>query len=456
MEAAVNQGRPKMDGLPRGALRMTTKGFGDASHGRTIAVIGLGYVGLSLAVCLSRTGVKTYGFDIDPHRIGELRKGFDRRGEVDAAEMAEGSVIYTCDSQDLRDADFFIVAVPTPIDEARRPNLRPLVRASETVGAAIRKGAIVVYESTVYPGATEESCLPVLERASGMKAGKDFFVGYSPERVNPGDKVRRLDSIVKIISAQTPEALDVVEAVYASVVKAGLYRAGSIKVAEAAKVIENVQRDVNIALMNELSLVLGALGVDTSDVLAAAGTKWNFLPFTPGLVGGHCISVDPYYLTHKAETVGLHAQLILAARRVNDAVAERVAKECIRLAGRRGEPLRRVAVLGLTFKENVPDLRNSKVFDIIQVLLDHGIHVQVADPVAMADEALEEYSISLTSIENLTSVEAVILAVPHKDYVEGGWELVRGLLNGAGGVVVDVKGVLPRDEKPHDVVLWRL
>ncbi len=429
---------------------------GVAAHNRTIAVIGLGYVGLSLAVELARAGAKTIGFDVDPHRIAELKTGFDRRSEVEPEEMAEADVLYTSDIADLKKADFFIVAVPTPIDEARRPNLRPLVNASETVGVALSAGAIVVYESTVYPGVTEEVCVPVLERVSGLKAGADFHVGYSPERVNPGDKVRRLGSIVKIISAQTPEALDQVDAVYRSVVKAGLYRASSIKVAEAAKVIENVQRDVNIALMNELSEILCALDIDTADVLAAAGSKWNFLPFSPGLVGGHCISVDPYYLTHKAETVGLHAELILSARRVNDGVAERVAAECIRLSGRRSDALRRVAVLGLTFKENVPDLRNSKVFDIIEVLLDHGIHVQVADPQAMEDEALGEYSVRLTPLEEITPVQAVILAVPHQEYVEGGWKLVRKLLIGSGGVVIDIKGVLPRADKPDDIDLWRL
>jgi len=434
----------------------TDQATGGAPHNRTIAVIGLGYVGLSLAVELSRAGAKTIGFDVDPHRISELKTGFDRRCEVEDHEMAEADVLYTSDIADLKKADFFIVAVPTPIDEARRPNLRPLVNASETVGAALSPGAIVVYESTVYPGATEESCVPVLERVSGLKAGADFHVGYSPERVNPGDKVRRLGSIVKIISAQTPEALEEVAAVYGSVVKAGLYRASSIKVAEAAKVIENVQRDVNIALMNEVSQILGAFNIDTADVLAAAGSKWNFLPFSPGLVGGHCISVDPYYLTHKAETVGLHAELILSARRVNDGVAERIADECIRLSGRRSDALRRVAVLGLTFKENVPDLRNSKVFDIIEELLDHGIHVQVSDPHAMADEALGEYSVRLTPVEDITPVQAVILAVPHREYIDGGWQLVRSLLNGTGGVVIDVKGVLPREGKPDDIDLWRL
>ena len=423
---------------------------------RTVAIIGLGYVGLSLAVELSRAGAKTIGFDISAHRISELEAGYDRRGEVEPETMAESSVIFTSDPADLKQADFYIIAVPTPIDEARRPNLRPLVNASEMVGAALQRGAIVVYESTVYPGVTEETCLPVLERASGLKGGEDFQVGYSPERVNPGDKVRRLDTIVKIISGQTPEALDEIEAIYALVAKAGLHRAPSIKVAEAAKVIENVQRDVNIALMNELSEILGSFDIDTKDVLAAAGSKWNFLNFTPGLVGGHCISVDPFYLTHKAETVGLHAELILSARRVNDSVAERVAMECIRLSGRRKEALRRVAVLGLTFKEDVPDLRNSKVFDIIEVLLDHGIHVQVADALAKEDEALEEYSVRLSPLEEITPVQAVILAVPHKQYLKGGWALVRSLIHEPGGVVIDIKGVLPREEKPDDIDLWRL
>ncbi|MDZ4761431.1 MAG: nucleotide sugar dehydrogenase [Alphaproteobacteria bacterium] len=424
-------------------------------HDRTIAVIGLGYVGLSIAVKLASAGAKTIGFDIDPDRVREISAGTDRRGEVEDADLVATPVTYTSDPADLASADFFIIAVPTPIDQARRPNLRPLVSASETVGSVMRAGAIVVYESTVYPGATEEDCLPVLERASGLRAGRDFEVGYSPERVNPGDKVHRLDTIVKIISAQSPAALDIIDAVYSSIVTAGVYRAPSIRVAEAAKVIENTQRDVNIALMNELSSILGAFGIDTMDVLAAAGTKWNFLPFTPGLVGGHCISVDPYYLTHKAETIGMHAGLILAGRRANDQVAERIALECIKLAIRRGKPLQRVTVMGLTYKENVPDLRNSKVFDIVRILADHGIQVQVCDPVAQADDAESHYGVSLTPVEKLTQADAVVLAVPHDAIAAGGWTLMRRLLKDSGGVVMDVKGILPRDEKPGNIDLWR-
>lgn len=428
----------------------------DRRHDRVVAIIGLGYVGLSLAVALSRAGARTIGFDIDPERVRESREANDRRGELDPEDFVGSSVTFTDDPKQLTEADFFIVAVPTPIDEARRPNLRPLVRASETVGAAIRPGAIVVYESTVYPGATEEVCLPVLERVSGLKGGKDFEVGYSPERVNPGDKVHRLDTIIKIVSAQTPEGLDTISAVYESVVSAGVYRASSIRVAEAAKVLENTQRDTNIALMNELSHILGEIGVDTTDVIKAASTKWNFLPFTPGLVGGHCISVDPYYLTHKAETLGLHAEVILSARKINDRVAGRIANECLKLAGRRGQPLRRVTILGVTFKENVPDLRNSKVFDIMEALLDHGVHVQVCDPVAWPDNADEEYSVKLTPLEELTPADAVILAVPHARFLQDSWSLIQNLLEPSGGVVMDVKSILPRNEKPSNVTLWRL
>ncbi len=425
------------------------------SHGRVIAVIGLGYVGLSLAVALSRAGARVIGFDIDPERVRESREGVDRRGEVEPEQFVGSEAHFTDNAADLKSADFFIVAVPTPIDEARRPNLRPLVRASETVGAAIRPGAIVVYESTVYPGATEEACVPVLERVSGLKAGMDFEVGYSPERVNPGDKVHRLDSIVKVVSAQSQAGLDIIAAVYETVVSAGVYRAPSIRVAEAAKVIENTQRDVNIALMNELSMIFGALGIDTMDVLKAAGTKWNFLPFSPGLVGGHCISVDPYYLTHKAETAGLHAEVILAGRRANDAVAERIALDCVKLSGKRGAALRRVTILGLTYKEDVPDLRNSKVFDILEILLDHGVHVQVCDPVAWPEDCEHEYSVTLTPFDKLEPADAVILAVPHKQYLDGGWSLVRALLGAQGGVVMDVKALLPREHKPDDVTHWR-
>jgi len=426
------------------------------SHDRVVAVIGLGYVGLSLAVALSRAGAQTIGFDIDPERVRESQESNDRRGEVDADDFVGSTAVFTDDPAELAKADFFIVAVPTPIDEARRPNLRPLVRASETVGAAMRPGAIVVYESTVYPGATEEVCLPVLERVSGLRGGKDFEVGYSPERVNPGDKIHRLETIIKIVSAQTADGLDTIAAVYESVVTAGVYRAPSIRVAEAAKVLENTQRDANIALMNELSHILGEMDVDTMDVIKAASTKWNFIPFTPGLVGGHCISVDPYYLTHKAETLGLHAEVILSARKINDRVAGRIAHECLRLSGKRGKPLRRVTILGITFKENVPDLRNSKVFEVMETLLDHGVHVQVCDPVAWPDDADHEYSVKLTPLEALEPADAVIFAVPHAHFVEGGWPLVHKLLDPSGGVVMDVKCTLSREDKPANVTLWRL
>lgn len=423
---------------------------------RTLAIIGLGYVGLGLAVALGRTKMRTIGYDIDARRISDLIAGYDRRAEISSKGLAASDVFFTTDPAFLREVDLFIVTVPTPIDEARRPDLRPLESASETVGAALRPGAIVVYESTVYPGATEEVCAPVLERVSGLRSGRDFFLAYSPERINPGDKVNRLETIRKIVSAQNQVTLDIVATLYASIVEAGVHKAPSIRVAEAAKVIENTQRDVNIALMNELANILHSLEIDTLDVLEAAGTKWNFLPFRPGLVGGHCISVDPYYLIHKAETVGLHAELILAGRRVNDRVGELIAKECIRISGRRGNPLRSASVLGLTFKENMSDLRNSKVVDIVRTLLDHGVRVQVHDPFADPDEAELEYGIALVPHEALEPADAVILAVAHSEIAEGGWQLVRPLLNPQGGVVMDVKGVLSRAAKPDGVDLWRL
>ena len=324
-----------------------------------------------------------------------------------------------------------------------------------TVGRALRPGGIVVYESTVYPGATEAVCVPVLEKASGLKCGTDFTVGYSPERINPGDRLHRLETICKVVSGQDEKTLDIVAAVYGSVVKAGVYRAPSIQVAEAAKVIENTQRDLNIALMNELSVIFGRLGIDTNDVLAAAGTKWNFLRFTPGLVGGHCIGVDPYYLSHRAEQVGHNPEVILAARRINDAVAERVARECVRLLLQSSSPTRRVTILGLTFKENVPDLRNSKVADIYTELKSFGCEVAVHDPYADPKDAAHEYGITLSRLEDLPPADAVILAVSHDTYVEQGWTLVQDRLTGGSGVVLDVKGVLERRETPPNVRLWR-
>jgi len=426
------------------------------SHGRKIAVIGLGYVGLPVAVAFARVGAPVVGFDIDATRIDELRAGRDRTREVDAVELAQPGLVYTNDPKDLGRADFFIVTVPTPIDAAKRPDLRAMLAASATVGRALKRGDVVVYESTVYPGAVEEDCAPILERASGLVCGRDFTLGYSPERINPGDKTHRFETITKVVSAQDAPTLDLVAAVYGSAVKAGIHRAPSIKVAEAAKVIENTQRDLNIAFMNELSAICHALGIDTGDVLAAARTKWNFLPFYPGLVGGHCIGVDPYYITHRAERAGYAPQVILAGRHINDGVGRRVARECVRMLMQRGGAAPTVTVLGLTFKENVPDIRNSRVVDIVSELASFGITAQVHDPLAHAGEAKQEYGIALAEMPALRRADAVILAVAHEDYVRGGWAMIEKLLKPGGGVVLDVKAMLDRADKPQSVELWRL
>ena len=426
------------------------------SHGRKIAVIGLGYVGLPVAAAFGRAGAPVIGFDIDPERVRELHAGRDRTREVAPGDLRHPSVTFTADPGELKRADFFIVTVPTPIDDARRPDLAALRQASQTVGKALRKGAIVVYESTVYPGATEEDCVPVLEQASGLKAGRDFTVGYSPERINPGDAEHRFETIKKVVAGQDAETLDVIAAVYGSVVKAGIHRAPSIKVAEAAKVIENTQRDLNIALMNELSAICHLIGIDTGDVLAAAQTKWNFLPFTPGLVGGHCIGVDPYYLTHRAEKAGYHPEVILAGRRINDSVGQRVARECLYRMMRNGSAARLVTVLGLTFKENVPDVRNSKVIDIVSELRSFGASVQVHDPLADAGEVRHEYGIELMAREAIAPADAVVLAVPHQAYLADGWRGVVPLLKNGRGIVIDVKARLDRASKPEGVELWRL
>jgi len=425
------------------------------AHVRKIAVIGLGYVGLPVAVGFARTGVSVIGFDINAQRIAEIASGEDSTREVAVDDLRRVKARWTADPRDLREADFFIVTVPTPIDDQLRPDMRMLFKASELVGGALKKGDIVVYESTVYPGATEEECLPVLERASGLKGARDFTVGYSPERINPGDKQHRFESITKIVAGQDPRTLDIIAEVYGSTVKAGLHRAPSIKVAEAAKVIENTQRDLNIAFMNELSELFHVLGIDTGDVLEAARTKWNFLPFTPGLVGGHCIGVDPYYLTHRAQKAGFDPKIILAGRRVNDSVGAKVARECLRLLAGRGERPDRVTVLGLTFKENVPDIRNSKVCDIIRELSASGIAVQVHDPIADPKDARREYGIELAEFEALQPADAVVLAVAHDAY-ENGWPLIMPLLRGGKGVVIDVKARLDRSQKPIGVELWRL
>jgi UDP-N-acetyl-D-galactosamine dehydrogenase len=423
---------------------------------RKIAVIGLGYVGLPVAVAFAREGFAVVGFDIDACRVRELESGQDRTREVEAADLRQASLIFTGDAGSLRACDFFIVTVPTPIDDARRPDLRAMFEASRLVGTALKKGDIVVYESTVYPGAVEEECAPILEQCSGLKVGADFNVGYSPERINPGDKEHRLESIVKVVSAQNPETLDVVADTYGSVVKAGIHRAPSIRVAEAAKVIENTQRDLNIAFMNELSLIFRALDIDTGDVLAAARTKWNFLPFQPGLVGGHCIGVDPYYLTYRAEKAGYHPEVILAGRRINDGMGQRVAKECIRGLLRRKATGGIVTILGMTFKEDVPDTRNSRVVDIVRELESFGLQVQVHDPLANPEDARHEYGLTVTELGGLRPADAVILAVAHSDYVEGGWPLIQKLLAGGSGLVFDVKMKLDRSTKPGGIELWRL
>ncbi|MBM3527020.1 MAG: nucleotide sugar dehydrogenase [Alphaproteobacteria bacterium] len=426
------------------------------AHSRKIAVIGLGYVGLPVAVAFARSGAPVIGFDIDAGRVAELRAGRDRTREVDTADLELPGLRCSHDPDDLREADFFIVTVPTPIDDDRCPDLGAVLAASKTVGGALKPGDIVVYESTVYPGAVEEDCAPVLERASGLKAGRDFNLGYSPERINPGDKAHRFETIVKVVSAQDERTLDIVASVYGSVVKAGIHRAPSIKVAEAAKVIENTQRDLNIAFMNELSEIFRKMDIDIGDVLAAAETKWNFLKFYPGLVGGHCIGVDPYYLTHRAIRAGYSPEVILAGRRINDDVGRRIARECLRILEAKDRRAPTVTVLGLTFKENVPDTRNSKVADIVNELRAGGVAVQVHDPLAHVDDAWREYGIELADFEALKPADAVILAVAHDDYIRGGWPMVRGLLNGGGGVVLDVKHKLDRRAKPSGVELWRL
>ena len=423
---------------------------------RKIAVVGLGYVGLPLAVAFGKKQ-PILGFDVKSARIRELKEFKDSTREVAEADLRATRVDFTDDPARLKEADFIIVAVPTPINEARRPDLTPVEKASRTVGKNLSPGAIVVFESTVYPGVTEEFCAPILEQESGLKCGKDFFLGYSPERINPGDKVHTLQSVVKIVSGQTPEVLDIVAAVYEMVVDAGVHRAGSIKVAEAAKVIENTQRDLNIALVNELALIFHRLGIDTLEVLEAAGTKWNFLPFRPGMVGGHCIGVDPYYLTHKAEELGYHPQVILAGRRINDSMGQYVAQQTIKMIVRAGRCPKgaRIGVLGLTFKEDVPDLRNSKVFDIIGELEDYGIDVLAYDPVADAEELGHEHAdFKMAGEGDLKDLDAVILAVAHKEFKAWGAERLRQMLR-PEGVVVDVKG-LYNQQAFADAPYWRL
>ncbi len=427
------------------------------THARKISVVGLGYVGLPVAVELGRLG-RVIGFDINPQRIAELKQGLDRTDEVERNDLLAADILFTSNAEELRQADFHIVAVPTPVDHAKQPDMRPLLSASKTVGEQLKRGDIVVYESTVYPGATEEDCIPVLAQCSGLRSGLDFFVGYSPERINPGDKQHTFKTITKVVSGQTPEVLEIVAQVYASVVTAGVHRASSIRVAEAAKVIENTQRDLNISLMNELALIFNKMRIDTHDVLQAAGSKWNFLRFEPGLVGGHCIGVDPYYLTYKAQVLGYIPQVILAGRSINDGMGTYVAHQTIKQLIHAGKSVKgsTVTVLGFTFKENVPDLRNTRVIDIVTELRDFCINVQVTDPLADPSEAHEEYAIELVAADRLQAADAVILAVPHRPYLNQGWRGITPLLKEQRGVVLDVKSALARASVPEGIVHWRL
>jgi UDP-N-acetyl-D-galactosamine dehydrogenase len=411
-----------------------------------IGIVGLGYVGLPLAVEFGKR-YTTLGFDIRSARVDELRGGHDATLEVDADELAATPRLsYSSAVEDLAQCDVYIVTVPTPIDDARRPDLTPLIRASETLGKVLKRGDVVVYESTVYPGCTEEVCVPILERMSGLVFNEDFFAGYSPERINPGDKAHRVTGILKVTSGSTPEAADFVDALYRSIITAGTHRASCMKVAEAAKVIENTQRDLNIALVNDLAILFNKLGIDTLEVLEAAGTKWNFLPFRPGLVGGHCISVDPYYLTHKAQQVGHHPDVILAGRRTNDSMGPYIASELVRLMVRKGiNPVAaRVLVLGLAFKENCPDLRNTRVVDIVGALHGYGVAVDIHDPWVRASEARHEYGIDPVAEPLHGSYDAVVVAVGHREFVALGAEGIRAFGKSLS-VVYDVKYVLPRD-----------
>lgn len=428
------------------------------THGRRIAVVGLGYVGLPIAVAFGKSGAQVIAYEIDQQRIDELQSGHDRTGEITPDDLAAAKLALTTDPSDLDPADFYIVTVPTPVNDVKRPDLTILRAASEAIGNTLRKGDIVVYESTVYPGATEDECLPILEARSGLKAPVDFAVGYSPERINPGDREHRLETVVKVVSAQTDAALDVVADVYGSIIQAGLHRTPNIRTAEAAKVIENTQRDLNIALMNELSVIFHRLDIDAADVLAAAGTKWNFLPFTPGLVGGHCIGVDPYYLTHRAEQVGYHPQVILAGRQINDSMGRFVARETMKLVlkKRTSSERPRVCVLGVTFKPDVPDCRNSKVPDVIKELEAYGAEVLVADPLADPDTVRREYGLELASVEGMMPVDAVVFAVPHREYQVQGWDLVKKVMKNPKGVVSDIHAILERADVPEGVTLWRL
>ena len=422
-----------------------------------VGVIGLGYVGLPVALAFADRFAGTVGFDVTQDRVEGLRAGFDVTAEVSSERLRASSLLVSSDAADLAGVTFFVVTVPTPIDDSKRPDLTAMMKASETVGRALTRGAVVVYESTVYPGVTEDICGPILERVSGLRCGVDFTLGYSPERINPGDREHTLERIVKVVSGQDAATLERVAAAYGAIVHAGVHRAPSIKVAEAAKVIENTQRDLNIALMNELAMIFDRLGINTRDVLDAAGTKWNFLKFSPGLVGGHCIGVDPYYLTAKAESVGFRPDTILAGRRINDGMGAFIATKMVKLllaSGRDGSSLR-VGVLGLTFKEDVPDIRNSRVPDILNELREFGIAPIIHDPHAQADEVAHEYGLTLSPLDAFSGLDALVLAVSHREYREMAAGALFGMLK-PGGLLVDVKSCIPRSRVPEGIAYWSL
>ena len=424
----------------------------------TVAVVGLGYVGLPLAVEFGKK-YRTLGLDLSKEKVEAYRRFIDPTGEVSGEELrAAERLSCSTDAAVLGEADFIVVAVPTPVDDAHNPDFTPLVKSSESVGKYLKRGAVVVYESTVYPGATEEVCIPILERVSGLKWKKDFFVGYSPERINPGDKQRTLTKITKVVSGDTPETLATVQRMYGSIITAGVYPASSIKVAEAAKVIENTQRDLNIALMNELAVIFHKIGIDTLEVLEAAGTKWNFLPFRPGLVGGHCIGVDPYYLTHKAEMLGHHPQVILAGRRINDSMGKYIAEQTVKQMIAAGSHIKgaHVNVLGLTFKEDCPDLRNSKVIDVIRELQSYGARVHVHDPLAASKEAEHEYGVALTPWNKLPRTRTVVACVAHREYKALSLDEIQEKLL-PGGIFIDVKSAFDtRALSEAGLRVWRL
>lgn len=452
------------------------------SRKEKLSIIGLGYVGLPLAIAFAKK-VDVIGFDINEEKVQEYKRGIDVTNEIGNEILKQTTALFTSDEKKLGEARFHIIAVPTPINTDKTPNLNPLIKASEIVGRNLKRGSVVVYESTVYPGTTEEICVPILERESKYKCGLDFKVGYSPERINPGDKAHRLETIVKVVSGMDEEALDIIAKVYELVAKAGVYRAESIKVAEAAKVIENSQRDINIAFMNELSIIFNKMGIDTKAVLEAAKTKWNFLDFTPGLVGGHCIGIDPYYLTYKAEEIGYHSQIILSGRKINDSMGKYVAENTVKKMIKANKHIKssKVAIFGVTFKENCPDVRNSKVIDVIRELEEYGIEVKVVDPVADQESLWREYKIRLYKTEEITDIDAVIFAVPHDEFkclkLEDIKELYRPVISteleamdevaatiepdadtrNSGYVMIDIKGMFNRYEAENKGYLyWRL